>query len=405
MFWIYQFSLNNDLSLVDYKSFLGNEDGVFPVTSLCFGDPLSEEKLSQYGLNVKKHEYTEFLLGKSYDNILTTVDYENVSLQLMDFVTKFRVHNTNGSKHNPSDGIGVKSIESYSAEKGWGFAKCFALEINDANVYKIAIDMKSDIFPNGLRPPSDEFHILFHYPKQISLSSRNFKSSWPTRNDNQSYHMHFKIRNVETLKRRYKDGHKCIQDWKKFDDIIADQRLTSNGCKTPFQESNKDLPICNNSEQMRQAVSVTSMNKKLVHGHLPPCQTMESIDYEYREKDVNGNGMCQIRIEFSNRNFKQITQTREISLMSLIGNVGGFIGICIGYSFLDFFDFITSSFRHIKNGFFKTRIRAQERTQTGGQETKEKRVKPCDDEWRKEGKEQISRIHLRLNNIEISLAD
>ena len=43
--WIYGYSLNEDLSKVDNIPFYESKQDVFPVLSLCFKDPFSDEKL------------------------------------------------------------------------------------------------------------------------------------------------------------------------------------------------------------------------------------------------------------------------------------------------------------------------------------------------------------------------
>ena len=44
-YWIYAYTLNEDLCLVDYKKYLETDFDEFPVLSICLKDQISKEKL------------------------------------------------------------------------------------------------------------------------------------------------------------------------------------------------------------------------------------------------------------------------------------------------------------------------------------------------------------------------
>ena len=50
-FWLYQFCLNKDISLLEYKEFYETHEDVFPTISLCFTNPFVTDKLNQHGIN------------------------------------------------------------------------------------------------------------------------------------------------------------------------------------------------------------------------------------------------------------------------------------------------------------------------------------------------------------------
>ena len=53
------FSLNEDISLVEYKRYYEKKTDVFPALSLCFSNPFSASKLRQAGLS--STSYFKFL--------------------------------------------------------------------------------------------------------------------------------------------------------------------------------------------------------------------------------------------------------------------------------------------------------------------------------------------------------
>ena len=66
--------------------------------------------------------------------------------------------------------------------------------------------------------------------------------------------------------------------------------------------------------------------------------------------------------------------------------------------FLEFFDFLSASFRRIKGEFLKTKIEAQEQGHTDEQEAEEGHEIRCDGEWKKDIEKKISNIYLQLND-------
>ena len=73
-----------DVSKVDYRNFHATEHDVYPSFSLCFGDVLLENKLHEYGVN--KSLYLDFLKGIFWDKRLMGIDYENVSINPIDYM-------------------------------------------------------------------------------------------------------------------------------------------------------------------------------------------------------------------------------------------------------------------------------------------------------------------------------
>ena len=63
-YWLYIFSLNEDLSIVDYKKYYQSKSDVFPVLSLCLRNPFSKKNLRMTGAGINETSYLHFLEGK-----------------------------------------------------------------------------------------------------------------------------------------------------------------------------------------------------------------------------------------------------------------------------------------------------------------------------------------------------
>ena len=81
--YIHLYTLNYDVSRVDYKIFHAEEDNIYPSISLCFGDVFVEEKLKKYGVN--QSLYLQFLKGEFFSQSMLYINYTNVTLNPEDF--------------------------------------------------------------------------------------------------------------------------------------------------------------------------------------------------------------------------------------------------------------------------------------------------------------------------------
>ena len=81
-YWIYEYSLNNDLCLVDYKKYYETESDEFPVLSICLKNHISEEKLRLQNPDIDIESYIKFLGGNEFKKELTKIDYGNVTIDM-----------------------------------------------------------------------------------------------------------------------------------------------------------------------------------------------------------------------------------------------------------------------------------------------------------------------------------
>ena len=90
----------------------------------------------------------------------------------------------------------------------------------------------------------------------------------------------------------------------------------------------------------------------------PPCQGMEKIDYSfedhvYEEKDISWNttsshGTFWFGLYIYDQKYKEIVQIKAIDVNGLIGYIGGYIGLILGYSILQIPECIVMLVRKFK---------------------------------------------------------
>ena len=60
-------------------------------------------------------------------------------------------------------------------------------------------------------------------------------------------------------------------------------------------------------------------------------------------------GWFKIEFDIAPNDFKEIKQARKYSIQSLVGNAGGYIGLCLGYALWNVPTIILSIWNHIKD--------------------------------------------------------
>ena len=84
---IREYILDQDVTHIEYKKFHEESDRIYPSITLCFTKPFVENKLKQIEITIDT--YTDFLSGENHNNTswnssLLDIDYDNVSIHLMD---------------------------------------------------------------------------------------------------------------------------------------------------------------------------------------------------------------------------------------------------------------------------------------------------------------------------------
>ena len=87
-------------------------------------------------------------------------------------------------------------------------------------------------------------------------------------------------------------------------------------------------------------------------GNYPlPCQSIESLTYDYSETkgvDRSKESRFMVMVHFPNLKYRQIEHVQEYDFESLVGNIGGYIGLFLGYSLINFPRFIISLIKIIR---------------------------------------------------------
>ena len=354
--WIYRYFLNIDASVVENRYYFDDKDDVFPVMSLCFKQTFDNHMLEKWSKNISGSTYKDFLLGRYFDTDLAKIDYHSVSTNISKFILSYDVGFRNGSSVKDTlASLAWKPLYYTVTWNSWNrLVKCFGLEITDKEVYYVRVFMNRDVFQDRIRNSNGGFAVLYHYPNQVLSSIQTVKRQWIKRGNNTNFYMSFNLKGMDVNIHRYKkDQGNCISSWKNYDNITLERHLSKIGCKTPDQTTNGSWSVCQKKEAMKDAR--IHLNRITIR----PCREIEAISYDMGESIATTSGRnfhsehCDNWICFTlrilNPRFKVIRQIKEVDFQSLIGYIGGYIGIFTGYALANIPDYIFSIFSLFKD--------------------------------------------------------
>lgn len=321
IYFIYLYSLNADLCIVDYKKFYDTKDDLLPTLSLCLKNPFLKHKLSEHHPLINDTSYLDFLKRETFHPIFMSVDHKNVTVNLSDNVASYQVGYRNGTwkQHYKNQENGAWNIFKFSFSGFWvdRFFNCYDLQVpKDKHVRYFITSISTSIFPDGIRPQEDYgMMTLLHYPNQVLKSGKTMKYSFPERRKDH-FIMRYFVTGVEVVRRRDKGDRPCNEDWENYDNSVLSNHVTQIGCRTPYQypNSSSTVPICNSTEEMEKA----QLNLRLDdYGVPPPCRAMEKLYYTYEEESHNSSHMpgkdhFLVGLFVYDEQFKEIVHSRYV---------------------------------------------------------------------------------------------
>jgi hypothetical protein len=338
---IQKYLLNEDICLVSFKRFNQNSEQVYPTITLCFTSPIQEEKI--HNLSNGQHNvlsYKRYLQGYFRDDQLNSIDYDDVTMDLEEYMLGYQVMLLNQKsisydkmrEHGQDDWMGP-----YVGLRSHRF-KCFSFDIPfnlNQQIQSISIRLKPNLFTNETRPreldwESEKMRSLMfalHLNGQVSLSFPNMKSSWRKRHPNapKNYMMNFELNNMDVILSRNKEEAPCHKEWRKYDKGLIDNIIHHLGCRLPYWKLNSSSPFCTKQTEYEYIDDVIQKAFFESLSFPPPCKMIKQTQYDHTDieydSDAPGESGITIRVDFKplNNNYKEIKQVMAFDIESLIG--------------------------------------------------------------------------------------
>ena len=125
-------------------------------------------------------------------------------------------------------------------------------------------------------------------------------------------------------------------------DLITSKLLNEQQCKPPHWTDAK-FPICNDTELIKQYnINNDIPDSNFLNKWIEPCDQVQTASFSIREVSWSEklsaisddpNGTSAFGIVFNSHNYREIRHTQDFNLESLIGNIGGYIGLFLGFAF------------------------------------------------------------------------
>ena len=178
---LYKYTLDEDVSVVVFAKFNDDNQRLYPALTMCFWNPFYNEKLKMFGTGINTSTYSKFIQGNHWDNRMTSIDYDEVTVSLENYMTEIGVQYGNFTtriwRDNFKQGRKHTDMPSFYVTNRNGGSKCFSFNMPFVERVPIVysfVRMTADIFPNGKRCPYPNFEgsdinkggftVFFHLP-------------------------------------------------------------------------------------------------------------------------------------------------------------------------------------------------------------------------------------------------
>ena len=195
---------------------------------------------------------------------------------------------------------------------------------------------------------------IFHYPNQLFRTTVAYKNKWPKRTNVSSrlYKMNYDFKAMELVHRRDKTQDHCDYH-PNHDEEFQRKMIQKIGCIPPYWTSKQNISVCKSMEQLKQFskdVFKSSFGNMATTEYVTkPCVDLKNLLYEFEETDASpeemslwspqlelaaDDKMFMVILGFQEPAFKEIKQVKAFGIEGLIGNVGGYVGLFLGYSII-----------------------------------------------------------------------
>ena len=389
---------------MSHEGFDGENDLAYPTFSLCLyhkGGGIFQtgrsDKLCSYPCNNKtyreanyiarkyciKHcspmEYYHMLRGNKEDeHNLSSIPFENKAMSIDSITQEFHTQLKTGSKIRKIQFGFVKSNHTFMKSYQDPYHACVTKDGFLQNLVKrdyIELDIITLL---ALADPDiyvfvhqkGRFLTVLEHP-HVVIANKALVDAKRKNKYGFVYDVNLRINTVEVLSKRPNAFIPCDEFLHDEDNLWINKAIEVIGCLPPFfkrffrNSSSNDKrtisSVCNknqltNYEQEYAAKFYFGNISKLYN---EPCyqatsvvslaQSLIPLENEYRSTFATASQMnVKIEIEYAMKGYKKATNHRSFGMLSLWSQIGGFVGMFLGYSLLQL---PTVAWKHIRNAF------------------------------------------------------
>ena len=262
--------------------------------------------------------------------ILTCMLYEYVTLNISDYFIAAKEIWKKESEYVSTLQIDHKDV--YNGFYLNTLTKCFTFNIKmggrrslkqihlDYNLTKLLRDWYSD---TGQKPM---MFFDLQYPGQFLLRVNDASYILLHEKDET---MTIWVQEIEFLKSRNSRQRNCVEGKESYDDKVLKKHLAKVGCKSPYHSKEKLFPTCNSPEKMK--LSIYDFHNVRDEYYPKACHRFSKILFTNQRffSSKSKSETWTITIGYPD-DIRIITQYQEVDVHTLIGNIGGYIGLFLG---------------------------------------------------------------------------
>ena len=341
-YWVQRYHEDEDKKGMEFKDLKSSLDMPYPELSLCITNPFIPEKFKNHHSNVTMDDYRQYIRGNgTFHENYNKINYSEVTLNILEYVSDVRVtidgkpwikhfenctgdrcsfllreNNFNGFVYGDFNKCFSIGFEQRCSESLSGFKVNFRSELTHIlHQMKSAANDRYDV----------QVSTTLSYPKQFLATNDHYNIIWQTLSS-QGTGEWIIIKAMDVLIRRNTIGEPCDENWKIYDKLVLKEHISSVECKSPYL--NHTGSLCNTTEEVIDSMYDADAVKDKYHIH-SPCQ--EATDIKYTSHQVNDgiDGTLYVKVIYPNF-VKVISEVQSIDIHTLIGSIGGYIGLFLG---------------------------------------------------------------------------
>ena len=326
--------IDRDILVVDLVSLEEAKDVQIPQLAICLIGPFVE----------KNREYIRYLNGNGKMNLAEKNDYEKMTLNLNDYFLYAMEARKNDPDTYINSSLTIDHVNTFNGfnSRSW-FMKCFSLVADLSNHRYIK---KINLFYNktkilqdwkGLWKKKGRFDVKLHDKGQFLIGDEPYFD--PENTIGFGSHRHsdqyiFVITELEVIQGRNSRHKKCSSDFSAYDKMMVQKHVFQKGCRAPYLLDDPDAPLCNSSKDIKDAKF--SYEKTKAIDLVKPCNRITRVLIDPHSKRLDPRHkikkhIWKIGVVFPDE-VRIIVKSREVDIHTLIGNIGGYLGLLTGYA-------------------------------------------------------------------------
>lgn len=363
---VHRYARNEDSSVISFKQLNQGPKDIYPDITICLeGNHFNVE------INSSIRNFSNYLKGLAPINCSsicylndTEMHFNNLSNIISTASFKTAYDTSSIIKDSDVGTLNHDNLDKYFEVNYKDPEKiCFTRSSKQDQSNGI-IRLKDDMKINNIHFYTDKdesvVRIYVHYPGQfirhmdlpsVEGRAKTFKSK---KNDK----MTLTISGITTLRRRSKSTEPCdnrdeMDDYQVIRSIIRDVGCRPSYWNSQFERyfDDQSIRICQNPEEYRNIYENINKLSQILSNITTPCNTMivsmGVVSEPVKKEKVNYQ---MISIVYSTSQYQEIINVKDFDFDSMFSAMGGFVGIFLGHSLLQFGDmFDALKLRKFKN--------------------------------------------------------